>query len=83
MLTLLAGLLAFAAFLFCWSSGGSLTKREWVVLYLGATLMTLTSQIYARLLDCDGLGGCGLSFAKAIVWSIIWPISWLRWLVGL
>ena len=83
MLILLAALLIFAAFLFLRSSAGPLTKREWATLYLAGAVATLASQIQARWHDCDVLVSCGLSLAKAVFWSIIWPLSWLVNLAGL
>ena len=83
MRVVLAALLLFGAFLFLRSSGGLLTKREWAALYIAAAVLTLASQIQARWNDCGVLVGCGLSLAKAVVWSIIWPLSWLINSVGL
>jgi hypothetical protein len=83
MLILLVALLSFAGFLFFTSSGGSPTKGEMIALYSLAALLTLASQIQVRFDDCEGIAGCGVSFAKGIVWSVIWPMSWIRHLAGL
>lgn len=79
MLILLVALLSFAGFLFFTSSGGYPTKGEMIVLYCLAGLLTLISQIEVRFHDCEAVSGCGVSFAKGIVWSVIWPISWMWW----
>jgi hypothetical protein len=65
------------------SSGGSPTKGEMVALYSLAGLLTLISQIQVRLHDCEGAAGCGVSFAKGVAWSVLWPMSWLRYVAGL
>ena len=77
MLILIVALLSFAGFLFLSSSGGFLTLREMTALYSVAVLLTLVSQVHARFHQCEGIAGCSVSFAKAIVWSGIWPISWI------
>lgn len=38
--------------------------------------LTLIFQIYVRSSQCVLTEGCGLSYAKAVVWSAIWPASW-------
>lgn len=59
-----------------------LAGREWLYLYVGLAVLTLIFQIWVRSYECAGLQDCGLSFAKAIVWSVIWPISWIVYLAG-
>jgi hypothetical protein len=59
-----------------------LTGREWLYLYAGMAVLTLIFQIWVRSSQCAGLQECGLSFAKAVVWSVIWPISWVVYLAG-
>jgi hypothetical protein len=43
-------------------------------------LVTLIFQIYVRSSQC--VSDCALSYAKAVVWSTIWPASWLVYLAG-
>ncbi len=61
----------------------NMLKKPLVGLYVGLACLTLIFQIYVRSLECAGAWGCGLSFAKGIVWSIIWPASWAVYLAGL
>ena len=82
MVILLAALLSFAAFLFFSSTGVALTKREAGALYLSGAVLTLAFQIQVRFSTCYGFEGCGLSFAKAAVWSAVWPASWMVYLAG-
>jgi hypothetical protein len=49
--------------------------------YVIPAILTLAFQIWVRSLVCVSLAGCGLSFAKAVVWSIIWPLSWVVFLI--
>ena len=44
--------------------------------YIVLGLLTLAFQIYIRLDECAGAAGCSLSLAKAVVWSVVWPLSW-------
>jgi hypothetical protein len=80
MVILLAVLLALATYLFCSSSGASLTKREAVWLYLGMALLTCAFQLQVRLPGCEGFKSCGSSVSRAIVWSVVWPVSWIAFL---
>ena len=59
-----------------------LAGREWLYLYAGMAVLTLIFQVWVRSYQCTGIQDCGLSFAKAIVWSVIWPISWIVYLAG-
>jgi hypothetical protein len=45
-------------------------------LYFVIGIMTLFMEFYWRYPSCSGAMGCGLSFAKGVVWSAIWPIFW-------
>ena len=83
MLILLVALLSLAGFLFFTSSGGFPTRGEMIALYSLAALLTLASQFQVRFQDCEGVAGCSVSYAKAAVWSVIWPMSWIRYLAGL
>ena len=59
-----------------------ITGRKWLTLYVAMAVFTLIFQIWVRSYQCAGLQDCRLSFAKATVWSVIWPISWIVYLAG-
>jgi hypothetical protein len=44
-----------------------------IVFYVLIGLLTLIFQIDAR--ECDS--NCGISYAKSVIWSAIWPASWV------
>ena len=50
-------------------------------LYALAALLTLIFQVYVRSSQCAP--DCALSYAKAVVWSSIWPASWVVYLAGI
>ena len=56
--------------------------RQWATLYAIGAFLTLIFQIWVRSYQCAGVQECGLSFAKAVIWSLIWPISWVVYLAG-
>jgi hypothetical protein len=58
----------------------TLSKRGWLALYIGIALFTLAFQVWWRSYQCGA--DCGLSYAKAVVWSAIWPASWIVFLAG-
>ena len=58
------------------------TSRTLLWLYALAGVLTLLFQIWVRWDQCTGTVGCGVSFAKAVVWSVIWPLSWVVYLAG-
>lgn len=49
--------------------------RMRTALYALAALLTLIFQVYVRSSQCAP--DCALSYAKAVVWSSIWPASWV------
>jgi chromate transport protein ChrA len=51
--------------------------------YLVGVLVTFVFQCVVRAYQCSGVGGCGLTFAKAFVWALVWPASWVVYLAGL
>jgi hypothetical protein len=55
------------------------TKIALVGLYAACGLLTLIFQIYMRSSACSMAGDCPLSFAKAVMWSVIWPASWVAY----
>ena len=49
-------------------------------LYVAIGIITMIFQIYYRYPVCTGVAGCGLSYAKGVVWSAIWPAYWaIQW----
>jgi len=59
------------------------TKPTWLTLYVGMAVLTAVFQIWVRSSQCTGMSDCGLSYAKGIVWSTIWPMSWIVYLAGI
>lgn len=57
------------------------STMKWLLgLYLVVGIITMIFQIYYRYPVCSGAMGCGLSFAKGVVWSAIWPFYWaIQW----
>lgn len=53
-----------------------------VGLYIALPLVTLAFQISVRAQGCAATETCAISFAKAVVWSVIWPASWVAYLRG-
>jgi len=53
---------------------------KWIKLLLGVyvaiALATMVLQAPNRFPGCSDAAGCGLSFAKGVVWSAIWPAYW-------
>jgi hypothetical protein len=52
-------------------------KLFWAYVVIG--LLTLVFQLWVRTGACGG--DCTLSYAKAVVWAVIWPASWIVYLV--
>jgi hypothetical protein len=50
--------------------------------YVVLGILTLIFQIYVRTGPCALEGDCALSYAKAVVWAVIWPASWFVFLSG-
>jgi hypothetical protein len=44
--------------------------------YIVVGILTLLVQLYWRYPNCSGATGCGMSSAKGVVWSAIWPVYW-------
>jgi hypothetical protein len=55
----------------------TLKKALWV--YVALALLTLIFQVYVRIPQCSG-NECAASLGKAVVWSVIWPASWIVYL---
>jgi hypothetical protein len=60
-----------------------LKDRPWLSFYIGTAVFTALFQIWWRSSQCVGIDGCGLSFAEGIMWSAIWPASWIVFLPGI
>jgi hypothetical protein len=45
--------------------------------YAIAAVLTLAFQIWFRSNLCAGIPECGISFAKGVVWSMVWPLYWI------
>jgi len=59
-----------------------MTQRSWITIYVALAVLTLIFQTWVRSSQCAGLQECGPSYAKAVVWSAIWPASWVVYLAG-
>jgi hypothetical protein len=57
------------------------STMKWLLgLYIAVGIITMVFQIYYRYPVCSEAIKCGLSFAKGIVWSAIWPAYWaIQW----
>ena len=47
--------------------------RKWLWAYEIIGALTFLFQVLIRLQQCDGITRCGLSLAKAVIWSVVWP----------
>lgn len=54
---------------------------KWLIgVYIVLAIITFIAQVSPRNQLCSGIGGCGLSYMKGIVWSAIWPAYWsIQW----
>jgi hypothetical protein len=52
-------------------------RRNWLNFYAAVALFVFVFQIWVRSFQCAGFENCGPSFAKAIVWSVLWPLLML------
>jgi hypothetical protein len=52
--------------------------RKMYLAYVMIGCLTLVFQIWVRMGECDD--DCVLSYGKAVMWAIIWPVSWLVFL---
>ena len=57
-------------------------KGPLLAAYVVLGLLTLVFQIYVRTGPCTAAGDCATSYAKAVVWSVIWPARWFVYLTG-
>ena len=55
--------------------------RKLLLAYAVVAVLTLVFQIHVRSSVCGT--GCPLSYAKGVVWSIIWPASWIVYISGM
>jgi len=56
------------------------TQKFLLGIYLAAAIATLVFQVAVRTQQCTGASNCALSYGKAVVWSVIWPASWVVYL---
>lgn len=49
--------------------------------YVVVALLTLVFQLWVRSGACGS--DCTLSYGKAVVWAVIWPLSWIVYIKGL
>jgi hypothetical protein len=47
--------------------------------YVFVVVCTFAHQAQYRWAACEGSVGCGLSFLKAAIWSLIWPFYWINY----
>jgi hypothetical protein len=58
------------------------TRKFLLGIYLAGAIATLFFQVAVRARECAGLNDCAVSYGKAVVWSVIWPASWVAYLNG-
>jgi hypothetical protein len=58
------------------------TKKTLIWTYVVIGVLPLAFQISVRSPVCAEAANCALSYAKAAVWSVIWPASWIAYLKG-
>jgi hypothetical protein len=56
--------------------------RNGLSAYACACGITFLFQVLIRLQQCEGATKCGLSLAKAVIWSVVWPAYWVVYLAG-
>jgi hypothetical protein len=54
--------------------------RKLLSAYVAAGCFTLIFQIWVRSSVCGE--DCTISFAKAMIWALVWPLSWIAYLRG-
>ena len=50
--------------------------------YVITAVLTFGFQVVIRLEACSGTVQCGISLAKAVPWSVLWPFYWVYYLNG-
>ena len=60
-----------------------MTRKSLMRFYFAIALVTLVFQVWVRSTQCVGANDCAPSYAKAVIWSTIWPASWPVYLAGL
>jgi hypothetical protein len=58
------------------------TRKFILGIYLDGAIATLVFQVAVRSQECAGMNDCALSYGKAVVWSVVWPASWVAYLEG-
>ena len=54
-------------------------KLFWAYVAIG--LLTLVFQLRVRTGACAA--DCTLSYGKAVVWAVVWPLSWIVYMKGI
>jgi len=54
--------------------------RNLLLAYVIAGILTLAFQIWWRSFECGD--ACAFSYTKAVIWSVVWPLSWVALLMG-
>jgi hypothetical protein len=55
--------------------------RKLLWAYVAVACLTLVFQIWVRSGVCGD--DCTISFAKAVLWAIAWPLSWIVYVRGM
>jgi hypothetical protein len=57
-----------------------ITARKLLWMYGAVAILTLIFQVWWRSGECQV--ACASTFAKGLVWAVIWPASWVVFLKG-
>jgi hypothetical protein len=53
--------------------------HPWVVrTYLYIAVLSVAHQVTYRWDHCSGALPCGLSYLKAAIWGLVWPLYWIN-----
>ena len=56
-------------------------RRQWLTFYLGMAYLRRYSNLDPVVPMCRSLG-LWTEFRQGIVWSLVWPVSWIMYLAG-
>lgn len=57
-------------------------RSKWITFYAVVALLTFLFQSWVRHPQCASVDTCALAFAKAAVWAVAWPGSWVVYFAG-
>jgi hypothetical protein len=57
--------------------------RQFALYYMLVAGLALGFQISVRAEQCAGTIPCLVSYAKGVVWSIMWPLFWVAHFAGI